>query len=166
MDAVRRALACAGDPTRVSELERLLQTHKELATRIVAIGDDTTTLLYTSSRAGNVPAVELLIRLGADPKTRVVGGNTPLHVACYRGHKEVVRLLLGSGRCDVKIQNQHGHTCISFFNAHVSPADAQKILEMVQQSSASSPQIPPPAAPPPIAAEPLPPQLPPPPPPP
>ena len=56
------------------------------------------TLLHHAAHAGNLPAVELLLRRGVDPNTRDDGDNTyPMHWAAAAGHVEVVRRLADAG---------------------------------------------------------------------
>ncbi|NXY71190.1 BARD1 protein, partial [Glareola pratincola] len=52
------------------------------------------TLLHVASIKGDLPAVEELLKNGADPNVKDNAGWTPLHEACNHGHKEVVELLL------------------------------------------------------------------------
>jgi ankyrin repeat protein len=59
--------------------------------------------LLTAAIQGNVNAVKLLLRAGADVEIESVEGIRPLHFACRNGHAEVVRLLLSAGaRIDAK----------------------------------------------------------------
>ncbi|XP_025055158.1 BRCA1-associated RING domain protein 1 isoform X2 [Alligator sinensis] len=55
------------------------------------------TLLHIASIKGDLTAVELLLKNGADPNVKDHAGWTPLHEACNHGHKEVVELLLQHG---------------------------------------------------------------------
>ncbi|XP_019409895.1 PREDICTED: BRCA1-associated RING domain protein 1 [Crocodylus porosus] len=55
------------------------------------------TLLHVASIKGDLPAVELLLKNGADPNIKDHAGWTPLHEACNHGHKKVVELLLRHG---------------------------------------------------------------------
>ncbi|XP_053143396.1 BRCA1-associated RING domain protein 1 isoform X2 [Hemicordylus capensis] len=55
------------------------------------------TLLHVASIEGNLPAVEHLLKSGADPNVKDYAGWTPLHEACHHGHKEAVELLLQHG---------------------------------------------------------------------
>ncbi|KAK7475564.1 hypothetical protein BaRGS_00033197 [Batillaria attramentaria] len=50
-------------------------------------------LLYVASEDGNLEAVEKLLLEGSDSNPQKQGA-TPLHAACYRGHLQIVKLLL------------------------------------------------------------------------
>ncbi|KAK4449877.1 ankyrin repeat-containing domain protein [Podospora aff. communis PSN243] len=85
--------------------------------------------LLTASILGNVPAVKLLLRAGADVEIESIEGIRPLHFACRNGHYEVVRLLLAAGaRIDVK--DSYGRTPFSSAAAchHI---EAVNILSML-----------------------------------
>lgn len=56
------------------------------------------------------PAVVIqLLRARADPNIRNSFGSTPLHYACYGGHRECVRVLLDNG-ADASIRDELGRT--------------------------------------------------------
>ena len=59
------------------------------------------TLLHDASARGNLPAVELMLRLGADPNVRSSGGHTPLYCVANEcqapGGGAVVRALVRAG---------------------------------------------------------------------
>ncbi|XP_073502732.1 BRCA1-associated RING domain protein 1 isoform X2 [Phyllobates terribilis] len=52
------------------------------------------TMLHVSSIKGDMPAVEELLKSGANPNVKDHAGWTPLHEACNHGHTNVVELLL------------------------------------------------------------------------
>lgn len=57
----------------------------------------TLNLLQFALYDGELGIVVELLRLGVDPNTTVFDGDTPLHVAVYRHHKDLLRILLDSG---------------------------------------------------------------------
>ncbi|KAK7504136.1 hypothetical protein BaRGS_00004440 [Batillaria attramentaria] len=59
--------------------------------------------LHAAVLEGNLAAVQLLVKHGADVNTQDTDTWTPLHAACAEGHCEIVRLLLANGaRKDLK----------------------------------------------------------------
>ena len=65
--------------------------------------------LFDAVKSGDLTEVERLLNEGADVGARDQFGNTPLHVACYHGHTDIVRLLLERG-ADVGARDQFGDT--------------------------------------------------------
>jgi oxysterol-binding protein-related protein 1/2 len=65
--------------------------------------------LLAAARSGRLDAVQRLLRADPAPSVNCVDaqGNSPLHCAAYRGHKEVAVLLLQNG-VDTSIRNQRG----------------------------------------------------------
>jgi ankyrin repeat protein len=76
-------------------------------------GDDCTPLIC-GAMTGQVKAVQLLLRHGADVNLREINGWTPLMYAAVENHIEIVKLLLEAG-ADVKIEalNQEGETALT-----------------------------------------------------
>jgi ankyrin repeat protein len=57
--------------------------------------------LFKACENGNLPLViKLLKNKNIDVKQVYINGYTPLHVACRKGHIEIVRALLEDGRSD------------------------------------------------------------------
>jgi hypothetical protein len=54
----------------------------------------------------NMPVVDLLLRIGANPNLKNQYGRTPLSIACQRGHFEMVQLLVPY--CDLTIHLKGG----------------------------------------------------------
>ncbi len=113
----------------LAALQKLLQQFPALNDAEIIIDENgtTTTLLFTSARAGNVKAIETLLQAGADPNVAVGTGDTPLHVACYRGYMEVVRTLLKDPRTDTMCINNRGESCVTLFRDDVAPETALSI---------------------------------------
>ncbi len=61
--------------------------------------------------AHNIPALELMLKLGFDVNTRGGEGFTPVGHAALRGHVDTVRLLIARG-ADLEIRNQYGGTAL------------------------------------------------------
>jgi ankyrin repeat protein len=59
----------------------------------------------------NIPALELMLKLGFDVNTRGGEGFTPIGHAALRGHVDTVRLLLARGP-DLEIRNNYGGTAL------------------------------------------------------
>lgn len=53
------------------------------------------------------------------------GGQTPLYIACDRGHPEIVKLLLDNG-CDVTLTRNDGLTALNATCIHI--ADALSVI--------------------------------------
>ena len=53
-----------------------------------------------------------LIRCGALLKIQDTDGNTPLHLAVFRGHERTVWAILSTGSPDLDIQNKAGQTAM------------------------------------------------------
>ncbi|CAB3386943.1 Hypothetical predicted protein [Cloeon dipterum] len=69
--------------------------------------------LLAAARAGKLDAIHQMLRSESAPNINCVDnqGNTCLHCAAYRGHKEVAVLLLQNG-IDTKIKNNRGQTAL------------------------------------------------------
>ncbi|CAK7272636.1 hypothetical protein SEPCBS119000_005230 [Sporothrix epigloea] len=67
--------------------------------------------LYRAAEAGHIAMVEELLRYRANPNVIVRSrqGQTALFPACFRGHNQIVRLLLDHG-ADVRIRDREGRT--------------------------------------------------------
>ncbi|GMH45393.1 hypothetical protein BSKO_13350 [Bryopsis sp. KO-2023] len=63
---------------------------------------------------GNVQAVKLLLEAGADPETANSDGQTPLSVASFFGHSEVVRELISSSSVELNTKDEGGNTPLHY----------------------------------------------------
>ena len=72
------------------------------------------TLLHSAARDGDVDKVRKLLEHGRYDVNEVSGlySGTPLHVACKRGHLNVARVLIGTFKADMTIQNRDGATAL------------------------------------------------------
>ena len=68
-------------------------------------------LIAGAAFAHNIPAIELMLKLGFDVNTRGGEGFTPVGHAALRGHVDTVRLLIGRG-ADLEIRNNYGGTAL------------------------------------------------------
>ena len=76
-------------------------------------------LIHEAAANGNIEAVKQHIAAGADGI-----GRTPLHCAAYKGHKEIVELLIAEGT-DVNANSDDGKTPLdrAIKNKHPETAD-------------------------------------------
>jgi ankyrin repeat protein len=65
--------------------------------------------LHSSTAAGHLALVDLLLRHGADPNAVESNGMTPLHTAAGNGNREIIALLLNAG-ADRTRQSHDGRT--------------------------------------------------------
>ncbi|CAL8114388.1 unnamed protein product [Orchesella dallaii] len=88
-----RDAACNGD---VQTLRNLLKDIGKTETQslINMTPNGTNTLLFKASEGGNRDLVELLLESGADGRVHPVTKYSPLYIAAYYGHKEIVSILL------------------------------------------------------------------------
>jgi len=86
--------ACAGSkPGHLEAVKLLLESHAD----VHALNKWRETPLLTAANHGQAGAVEQLLRAGADPCKCTDTGWSPLSIAAYKGHDEVVKLLLEEG---------------------------------------------------------------------
>jgi hypothetical protein len=89
------------------------------ATSVLAAQPDLVGHLWEDDRAQiveaafshNIPALELMLKLGFDVNTRGGEGFTPVGHAALRGHVDTVRLLIARG-ADLEIRNAYGGTAL------------------------------------------------------
>ncbi|CAI8041202.1 Ankyrin repeat domain-containing protein 50, partial [Geodia barretti] len=86
-----------------------------------------TSPLGSAAEDGYTEIVEKLISAGAVINYQNKDGATPLIMASYKGHLEVVRLLLESGAKDLPYKD--GRTAMSFARAK----GHQQIVQLLQQ---------------------------------
>lgn len=72
-----------------------------------------------------------LMAAGADPCSKDRDGLTPLMVAAFEGHADVVSLLLARG-VEVDAINKNGHTALHMAYGNCKPACAQALLAVGQ----------------------------------
>ena len=68
--------------------------------------------LYNAALHGDARKVEELLSKGARVDTRNKSSFTPLLAAAQRGHTEVCKLLLETGKANVKEKNSNGCTAL------------------------------------------------------
>lgn len=88
-----RDAACNGD---VRTLKKLLKDigKAEAHSLINMTPNGTNTLLFKACEGGNKELVELLLEHGADGRVHPVTKYSPLYIAAYYGHKDIVSILL------------------------------------------------------------------------
>ena len=90
-------------------------------------------LLVEAARANRLDAAALLLSAGADPDAADERGNRALHVSCYRGHVDMVRLLLQHG-ADLELVNGDGERVDQCFKEGVSDECCGQIQEEMRQA--------------------------------
>jgi len=66
--------------------------------------------LWDAAMDGNAEKVEQLVRSGANVDSHSGLGNTPMHLAAYFGHAEVIRMLVRCGSESINAVNNDGRT--------------------------------------------------------
>ncbi|KAI5703280.1 hypothetical protein M8J75_009878 [Diaphorina citri] len=89
--ALREAVL-SGDPNLVKVLLHEFQPETELIVNLAPNG--ATTLLYCACESGKKPLVKLLLDHGADGRIHPVTRYSPLYIAAFKGHKDIVELIL------------------------------------------------------------------------
>ncbi|CAH1999500.1 unnamed protein product [Acanthoscelides obtectus] len=85
--------ACShGDVRSVQQLLLSLRDDAELIVNMSPSGANT--LLFTACQVGNKEIVKILLEHGADGRYHSVTKYSPLYIACYHGHRDIVELLL------------------------------------------------------------------------
>ncbi|KAM9254737.1 LOW QUALITY PROTEIN: protein fem-1 homolog A [Cariama cristata] len=76
--------------------------------------------LWAASAAWHLGVVRSLLAHGASVNQTTLTNSTPLRAACFDGHLEIVRYLVGERGADLEVANRHGHTClmISCYKGH------------------------------------------------
>ncbi|XP_044740580.1 leucine-rich repeat serine/threonine-protein kinase 1 isoform X2 [Chrysoperla carnea] len=87
-----REACCTGDVAAVRQLVASLGTDAELIINMAPSGANT--LLFTASQVGRKEIVRVLLDHGADGRIHPVTKYSPLYIACYHGHKDIVEMLL------------------------------------------------------------------------
>lgn len=86
--------ACAGSkPGHLAAVQLLLANHAD----VHALNKWRETPLLTAANHGQAGAVDALLKAGADPCKCTDTGWSPLSIAAYKGHDDVVKLLLEEG---------------------------------------------------------------------
>jgi hypothetical protein len=121
--------ASAARNGRLDVVEAVLERGQKVDARTSQYGR---TALWLASDGGHVSVVARLLAANADATRCDVGveDDAPLHRAAYRGHPEVVRLLLAAGAAPYQ-RNASGRTPLDFTNviAGKGQAEARAILE-------------------------------------
>ncbi|GJQ77064.1 hypothetical protein Trydic_g23635 [Trypoxylus dichotomus] len=81
-----------GDVSSVQQLVASLSKDAELIVNMAPSGANT--LLFTACQTGNKEVVKILLDHGADGRFHPVTKYSPLHIACYHGHRDIVEMLL------------------------------------------------------------------------
>ncbi|XP_069704660.1 putative leucine-rich repeat-containing protein DDB_G0290503 [Periplaneta americana] len=83
--------------------------------------------LLEAAETGNVTLTETLLLLGTNVSARDAMLNTPLHLAAYYGHTDVVRLLINGG-AEIDTRKSNGYTPLHLAVSSDSAADMVRLL--------------------------------------
>jgi ankyrin repeat protein len=83
--------------------------------------------LIAAAGRNKIPAVQLLLRRGADPNVATDENQTALHAAAYAGYTDVVRLLIVAGANPNTAETRYGFTALAYAarNGHI---DVMRVL--------------------------------------
>lgn len=125
MERQRQAFA-----KQTESLRQLLAAGADVSLR----NRDNATPLHVAARAGNVPAVELLLQYKADVGATDTKGATPLHYAAEGGSVEAADLLLKAG-ADVNARTTDGESPSSWARRHVlfTSDGHTRVLELLRE---------------------------------
>jgi len=70
--------------------------------------------MHAAAEGGHAKLAQWLMERGCEPDRRSLRGNTPLHLACWQGALDLVRVLLEEGGADVDCVNADGETPLAF----------------------------------------------------
>ncbi|GAB6033061.1 hypothetical protein CHUAL_012677 [Chamberlinius hualienensis] len=89
------ALVEAQDSGDIGKMRQLIKDLEGDAALVVnSTPNGSNTLLFRAAESGQKDMVKLLLENGADGRVHLVTKYSPLHIACYNGKKEIVKLLL------------------------------------------------------------------------
>eukprot|EP00759_Apiculatamorpha_spiralis_P055452 PhF_6_TR7817/c0_g1_i3/m.11246 len=136
-DPVEKILldSCMNPASSLQEMRDILTKNRGFVNRVYEIDDYATTLLYTAARSNNVRAVQLLVEMDANVNMQSTTGSTALHVACYRGFRDIVVEIMKatSPLPNVNLQNAYGEVCTSVFAEDVPLETQMAIKHMVHK---------------------------------
>ncbi|KAJ4448822.1 hypothetical protein ANN_00213 [Periplaneta americana] len=89
--------------------------------------------LLEAAETGNVTLTETLLLLGTNVSARDAMLNTPLHLAAYYGHTDVVRLLINGG-AEIDTRKSNGYTPLHLAVSSDSAADMSINANLKQTS--------------------------------
>ncbi|KAI4458153.1 ankyrin repeat and protein kinase domain-containing protein [Holotrichia oblita] len=90
--AALRDFSGQADVNSVQQLVASLSKDAEIIVNMAPSGANT--LLFTACQTGNKEIVRILLDHGADGRYHPVTKYSPLHIACYHGHRDIVEMLL------------------------------------------------------------------------
>ena len=71
----------------------------------------------------------MLIARGARVHTTNMGDDTPLHLAAAHGNRDIVNIILRSGKADVNFVNEHGNTALHYATFWNFPGIAEDLVD-------------------------------------
>ena len=78
--------------------------------------------IHDAARTGDIEVVKQHLAAGTKVDAKGGGDYTPLHVAAYRGHKELAELLITKG-ADMNVRNTYGETPLDWTGRRREIAD-------------------------------------------
>ena len=76
------------------------------------------TLAHVISEIGDLAIMNYLFESGSDPIAEDRWGRIPMHVACSKGHIELVKYFMDTFNCDVLKQSKEGFSCMHYSVPH------------------------------------------------
>ncbi|XXG94925.1 hypothetical protein Hte_001184 [Hypoxylon texense] len=92
------------------DIARTLLRYQATPFRDLEMGPNQPTIFHTAIRTGSKHMVQVFIDAGTDINV-LTSESAPLHIACYSGHLDIVRLLLDT-KADVKLASEIGMTAL------------------------------------------------------
>lgn len=138
----------AGTPLHFASASRVAFNQTRILAALLSAGADVNSVhanwrrtpLHYACYRGNTDAASQLIRASASVNPVDVGGHTPLHVAAYYGHYEIVKLLLSKG-CNPDAETSRGRKApvsavtLALARGAAGVPDVARIIKLLSEHS-------------------------------